>query len=74
MGGNRVGMRYDIHVTLDKRGKLKQSRTKQLKQQNKLLAREVLELRAELAIVKRIAVYSINLRNEGITIGESHGN
>ena len=67
-------MRYDIHVTLDKRGKLKQSRDKQLKQQNKLLAREVLELRAELAIVKRIAVYSINLRNEGMIIGEWHGN
>jgi hypothetical protein len=62
-------MRYDVRIMLDgskpKGGKRKSrpSADKELRQTNRALQREVLELRAEVAVIKRIAIYAINVRN-----------
>jgi hypothetical protein len=68
MEGNRIGMRYDVQITVDKvaakKARQKHRRYQGLKDRNKSLTRENLELRAELAIVKHMAIYAIALRQQ----------
>lgn len=75
MGGNRIGMQYDLRIAVDKKGKVKRGGNRAARKRNRALKRENLELRTELAIVKRIAVYAIDARNSQIegTNGKSHG-
>jgi hypothetical protein len=68
MEGNQTGMRYDLQIKVDKldakKARQKQRRYQGLKDRVKSLTRENLELRAELAIVKHMAIYAIALRQQ----------